>query len=421
MSPPNDRYLTPPFCVNVVPAVTTPRPELGWHEYCFCVKVHSDEFATEARMHLSRPTATRDSHGRAEYVCERIELPPGGILQQLYTLPSGAESNAWIDWRYRANPGGPAECWGMVERARSEVGSVFSIIPRPFLWRGQVLRGGLAVDLATDAAHRRRGLATRVIRGMFDGAARLGYDVVLGFPNAASLPAHRKEGGWTEVGNIRIDVVTANPIARFATGTLARVYESSSQVPRTGILPSILRAATSPSLPSLDMALSSALLGKNLSRTLPGPVEYARFAERYEASADGVHARDFQWHLWRFYTTPQVGHVAIYARDSEDLNGYVVLREIRTEHRGLVAAVVDLRSLDCQTEKRLLRGALRYARLRGAGAVTLPRLNYKPNWGALRPKTILSESVVIARSPSGILKPSELTSLQILQSDSDMS
>jgi GNAT superfamily N-acetyltransferase len=267
-----------------------------------------------------------------------------------------------LEWKYARNPHGKGEIWTI--RSSSEIAALVAIYRRNMLVGHEQIPGGLNADLVVHPAHRRKGLAVRVLKETFPQAINFGFKMAFGFPNEISLPAQRHADGWTELGTLRAISMPPNPIHSWPRRAAARLPQP--------IATPVGRAVDL--LGHLHWPSDSRLDGLVIGTDSPDAAEYDLFWKRVCASGRYMGARDFAWHRWRFFEKPSYSCSVHYARSGSSLEGYIAMA-CRPNPRGLLSAVVlDVLCADPEREKALLSIAPALARSARAIQLVFPRV-----------------------------------------------
>jgi len=123
-----------------------------------------------------------------------------------------------LEWLYERNPVRPASVL-----IAEEDGRVAGAVAMSFLRMsigGEAVEVGMPVRLATDPAYRGRGVFSELELANEDRARRLGVELLLIVPNAASGPILVRHLGWTSLPGVR---VWARPLPRRGIPTAVRV------------------------------------------------------------------------------------------------------------------------------------------------------------------------------------------------------
>lgn len=108
-----------------------------------------------------------------------------GILD-LFRRVFGEEdaTEEWWDWKYLANPAGPA--FGYLAEAGTEIVGLFVLFPRMFQLGGRLIRGARTGDVMVHPSFRRQGMFRELVRKTYDMADGQGVELLYSQPNANS-------------------------------------------------------------------------------------------------------------------------------------------------------------------------------------------------------------------------------------------
>lgn len=145
--------------------------------------------------------------------------------------PTGHRTAEAFAWKHRDSPFGPSP--GLVAEHDGRIVGV-----RLFLrWRleaqGKPVQAVRAVDTATHADYRGRGIFRRLTMQLLDEVDRAGdVDLVFNTPNASSRPGYLRMG-WREVGTLPVRIAPVHPArvllgSRAAAGTIATSSHGAS-------------------------------------------------------------------------------------------------------------------------------------------------------------------------------------------------
>lgn len=255
---------------------------------------------------------------------------------------------AVLRWQYWDNPFGPARSW--VAEADGALVGHWAAVPVPVHVDGRAVAGAKGVDIATDPAHRGRGVFTAVARALVDDAHRHGLEVLLTHPNPASVGAVRHAGAAL------VGCATAHVRPLDAAWLARRLH-----VPAALVRP-VARAA--PPEPGGDQAVELAAPPADLD---------ALWARVAPAAGTGI-VRDATWWRWRYGERPGGGYRFVAARRAGVLTGAAALA-VHERYGGRFGLVCELLAVDRRAARDLVGRLAGVARARGAvglAAVALP-------------------------------------------------
>ena len=286
---------------------------------------------------------------------------------------------AYHRWQYQENPAGPALATFARDRATGELAGQFGALPLRMWVDGEERLAALALNVATDEAHRGQGVFVSLGHAADERMAQAGARLAWALPNDNSFPGFVRRLGYTHIGDVPLLVRPVN-----------------------------VQALVRKRLPAPGLDVLAAALGRPFARPLPKaarPVEGVRIeaVESFDARFDALWARlrgrqrvmvlrDARYLDWRFHGVPLRRYHTLLALADGEPQGYAVLRtgEIAGMAAGLVVDVVVLREdagralvsealawfaghdLDLLASL-MLPHAPEYRLLRGAGFRPLPR------------------------------------------------
>ena len=178
------------------------------------------------------------------YEIRRYEPQDRRSFIDLYESVHGErKSNAWLDWKYVENPFAETVSIIVAEHRGSIIGArpLFALPMR----RGRTdVVARQPADAMVDAAHRRRGVFTRMIESTVESCANGDVDFLFTFPNARSGGAYRKLG-WDVVGELT---------ERFRLHRASPIIAARSDLPAAGAIGPIVSG-------TIDAAMRSKRLG----------------------------------------------------------------------------------------------------------------------------------------------------------------
>jgi GNAT superfamily N-acetyltransferase len=95
---------------------------------------------------------------------------------------------SWFDWKMGASPWGQATVIRAVDRESGSIAGVVAFGTWRFLHRGNPVNGALSYETFVLPRYQRRGLFQRLCATALDELRHRGIDLVVNFPNKASLP-----------------------------------------------------------------------------------------------------------------------------------------------------------------------------------------------------------------------------------------
>lgn len=343
------------------------------------------------------------------YAFERYQGPLEPLAALLLPEIDNAAATRELEWKYTRAPHGPGDIW--VIRSGEELAAMIAMYRRNVLVDGELLVGCQNADLVVHPAHRRKGLAVRILKECFEDAPSRGYQLSYGFPNQISLPAQRQAGGWTELGTFQ------------------------TAVSRPGRLHSLARRAAS-RLPGVLRNVAGTLADRTLGRRESPPErfrgipidetptsleEYEPFWRAVAAQGGFRGVRDYGWHRWRFLEKPNYACRLLYARSDGALRGYVALTMKQTESGLTVASVVDLLAIDAGTSSALLEASCAHARSAHAVEISFARIGAAWDTVPFGDRSEDSHQIVFVRSlPAGAVELPDNPQWTLCLGDSDV-
>jgi GNAT superfamily N-acetyltransferase len=271
-------------------------------------------------------------------------------------------------WKHDESPFGPSACL-VAEDGEDIIGL------RVFMrWRwqaaGRMLRAVRAVDTATDARWRGRGIFSRLTMELVGQMQREGVTLVYNTPNRYSLPGYLKMG-WTGLGRTSVWIRPLRPMKLVRLAARVRAPSAAATAARAdAVLPdnsSVLGLLKERQLPAFLSAATA--LESRLSTPLSGDYVAWRYARipgfRYEAK-------------WDFGTDHKA--LLLYRRKTHDQFtelriAELVIGEGAASRRRAGHLIHDvLRSSDCDVASARARGPGARTVLAAAGFVAVPRL-----------------------------------------------
>lgn len=125
---------------------------------------------------------------------------------------------AFVEWQYAKNPVGNAI--GFDAYSENRLVAHYVALPVEYLCKGEIIKGILPLNVATDPAHQGKGLFTKLAMQTFDHAKELGYHFVVGVANQNTTNGYLSRMGFTHIGGLEVklfmgSLLTAAPDRSF--------------------------------------------------------------------------------------------------------------------------------------------------------------------------------------------------------------
>lgn len=253
-------------------------------------------------------------------------------------------SIAEAEWLYQNHPYGEPIILGAFS-ADNQLAGMLPAIAHKFVWSGLEETGYQLVDAVVANEHRNRGIFGHLV-SLICKITKEKHLILFAFPNDRSLSVYRKTGLLQTIGacETRVKVLSWPGYVRYKRGRDGR--QSAEQTP----------TSDGASLSDGDMSL----------------VPVGRFESEFEQIHDEVgrmvtgftlRRRDFL--NWRYFDSRQRGYRAALIKQSDQTQGYVVIRVIDR-----IAHVIDVFvKPDVRVTRNSVRLLTRWAKRMGAIAV----------------------------------------------------
>ncbi|MCE3228218.1 MAG: hypothetical protein K0S32_2769 [Bacteroidetes bacterium] len=109
---------------------------------------------------------------------------------------------AFLDWQYNQNPSGKVV--GYDAYYDGKLIAHYVALPTEYFYNGQIVKGILALNVATHNDHRGKGLFTKLAAMTYDYAAELGYKFVTGVANQNTTDGYLKRLGFKVVAPLDV-------------------------------------------------------------------------------------------------------------------------------------------------------------------------------------------------------------------------
>jgi GNAT superfamily N-acetyltransferase len=243
-------------------------------------------------------------------------------------------SREYWEWKHRDNPFGPSPC--LVAEADGRIVGLRAFMR--WAWRAQdtIVPAVRAVDTATDAAWRGRGIFTRLTLALLEQMQQEGVAFVFNTPNQRSRPGYLKMG-WISLGRVSL---WARPVR---LGRMARVLMPIGRSGREEEDPAAVVGA-----PAAELFQDPALPG--FLASLAGADD--RFSTPW--TRESAH--------WRYVAIPGLAYRAGWDLDGEDGAAVVVRVGTRGKMRELrlcqvwVGSTANSRRMGCEIVRSLMHG-----------------------------------------------------------------
>lgn len=284
-------------------------------------------------------------------------------LRALFGAAFGTtRSSAFLDWKYRQNPAGPAEI--TLAWVDGVPASMACLLPVRMRVGGEQVLGTQSVDIATRPEYRGRGLYAAAARSLWSRVAGEGVALTFGFTNRFSTRLTLDALGRREVGPLPLRMRPLRPLAAVAS------------LSRGGKGPALALPAAPPQ-------------AEEIERVVQLDARFDELWERIAPRVDIACVRDAAYLEWRYARHPEFSYEILAWPRSGALRGYLVWRPVA--RFGLQTAFVcDLATApdDSQAARLLLRTAARRARGVGAQALALLSWPGSPAHGACARATL---------------------------------
>ncbi len=157
------------------------------------------------------------------------------LLRRALGSESRAGNLAYWDWKHEQNPFGSSPC--LVAEAEGAIIGLRAFLRWELRWQGGTVRAVRAVDTATDREWRRRGIFSKLTRGLLAECEQEGVGLVFNTPNDRSRPGYLKMG-WRIVGRPPLLVRARSPL-RIAATLLRRTAKASTDAGQVPGFPSV--------------------------------------------------------------------------------------------------------------------------------------------------------------------------------------
>lgn len=120
----------------------------------------------------------------------------------------------YLEWQYQANPHG--RVIGFDAYLGDELAAHYAIIPRSYRHGTLQFSAALSLNTATHPKHQGKGLFVKLAQATYEAAARQGVQFVVGAANANSVGGFTRRLGFSELGQIRLQLgwrAPARPVA----------------------------------------------------------------------------------------------------------------------------------------------------------------------------------------------------------------
>jgi len=125
-----------------------------------------------------------------------------GAIRVLYAAVRGNNRPEEFDrWRWFGAPGGA--CPIAIALDGDVIAGFYTLWPVRLRIGDAVVLGGQSMDTMTHPDYQGRGIFTILAKACYEIAATRGFQVLYGFPNAASYPGFVRRLDWTHTGDIR--------------------------------------------------------------------------------------------------------------------------------------------------------------------------------------------------------------------------
>lgn len=141
---------------------------------------------------------------QSPYAFAPLDLSDDGLaaIAAMVNRASGNEalSTTYLRWQYRDNPKGPAV--GFNALAGDRIVAHYATIPMSARLHGEVVRGLLSINTATDPAHAGKGLFTQLAAHTYASGQQQGFGFVIGAANDNSVHGFTRKLGFEAMGSL---------------------------------------------------------------------------------------------------------------------------------------------------------------------------------------------------------------------------
>lgn len=247
----------------------------------------------------------------------------------------------YVRWQYEENPAGKS--LSVFARDGRLIGQ-FGVVPVWLNIDGVERLSGLALNVVTDAEHRRRGIFAGLGRAADELMEARGVDIAWALPNENSFPGFIRRLGYQHVGDVPLLVRPVN---------IRRLVSNRLPIPGAGTVGALLSRPFAPPLPATALTTDGVSI-----ETID------RFDGRFDALSRRIATRqrvmvrrDAARLNWRFRDIPLRHYDSFSSFENGELTGYIVTRlsEIAGMKAGLI---VDFIAENEKAGRALLSQAL---------------------------------------------------------------
>jgi hypothetical protein len=289
------------------------------------------------------------------------------------------------DWKYRRNPAG--QPFIRLAEDNGKIVGQYILNPVFINYRGQAVRGAQSVDTMTHPGYRRQTIFETLAKKVYEDAAQAGVALLIGFPNALSLPGFTGKLDWLDVSAYHVRIMPLNPAAAMRSFTANKFLQLPGTAALSRLGKVVFRASPPPPIPGLKLTRISSFDGRIDDLCL-------------QAEKDAVISvkRNRDYLNWRYSAVPGTEYRIYLAELQEQILGYIVFRSqklqgtivgriydliVPQQHEGIAHQLVAKAIADFKQEKaacilyRYIAGGHMAQTLRRCGFFSLPFLGEK--------------------------------------------
>ncbi|MGC8660836.1 MAG: GNAT family N-acetyltransferase [Desulfomonilaceae bacterium] len=279
------------------------------------------------------------------------EADKESILELEHTVWGGAEEATakYFDWLTIQNPPWTA----LTHVARDESGDVISmhvVLPVPAVYKGEHIKAGISLNIATDPRHRRKGLSIQVAKSIYEEARRLGIKIFLSVPNSTSIGLFLTKNGFQDLRYPRMVV---------------RWIDPSTFLAEHGFL----------ALGGLAQFLGIRFIKRRVKNS--DLLENIRFLENIDSlkldnilePAEFCLAPDVEWLKWRYMRHPFRKYEFVLAGKETDPQALVVFHILEQYRRALIMEFFVAQNIPVSTVSQILDSVAERCRIAGCSSL----------------------------------------------------
>lgn len=256
---------------------------------------------------------------------------------------------AYLDWQYQRNPAGNVIAQVAREGAGGRVVAQYVTVPVRVQVEGRTYTASIALNVATDAAYRGRGIFPALAEAVNRRSPAEGVAFSYAFPNEGSFPGFVKRFGFRHIGSAPLLLRLVN-VERLVSRRSGRRWLGILARPASRFLARDLRSERRRGPPDFQVV-----------RVERFGDEADEFWSRVGGREPVMIVRDASYLNWRFVDIPLREYVALEALADGAVVGLLVLRcaELREYAAGLIVDfLVEAGPRGVRAGERLLDEAL---------------------------------------------------------------